>query len=843
MTFPKALLTGAFTFSKAWQSDRCQKCSIYFAFFHMWRHLCIAHVSIGAHDSGMFKRSLSRGSSIVAALTLVGILSILLVFTQILLPNTNPSSQSAQASTPLPTARPAAAGSSANEVTAQCTKAKKDAAAAYGQPPALNQPFTANVTENNKCIAAIYDEALGNAVKAKSPNTDPRTAPESYKCVGEVTKVTMNAKGQGDIQSTPGDTNSEEGVCKTTFCDSAGKCGPVQNKTGGQSIQTWATESQTVSTLSPDLLKGTVSLGAADAQTQASLNEAFASQIDPQIAAQKAQVDSAQAKLNELQASDDSSRINETRAAQQDLEKQQQQLAALEKQKTDFAANIKQDISQNPGGIDPGGDQPGVASVCAKSGTCVDPNGKEIPKSTFTPPSGGTPAPQTPEKPNTGGGLGDIGKALQGFLGGLAKGLTGAGTPATGAACPSDPSAYAAQQQQYQSQLQQYQYQMQQYQYQQQQMQYQYQVNGYVPVSQPTPPIAPVACTPGATSNTCAAAPPQPATGCGAGYTIKPVTTNQSNGAACTTGWQCAPDGTTAVTPTAQLSCQPQVADVGMSVSLSYGCTNATGSSGSGFATLGATSGSTTTVIAAPPAGSNTATFGLTCTNQNLTGQASCSVQISKPSIVLLANPKVVATSTLSTVGWVTSGMSSCVVSSPQQADFTAANAANKSVNGMATTSPVTQTTDILLHCVTLGGGTRDATTTITVGGAGAGTGGGLTVTSSSDGKSIARGAVNTIQWTATGTPSGSKMSLWLYDVHLGSVTGLISAELAASGSYAWTLPGATDTCDVTSDTVCGTDLVPGRTYGIEADLYTGSLSSPVYNGQAYTPDVFTITQ
>jgi hypothetical protein len=47
--------------------------------------------------------------------------------------------------------------------------------------------------------------------------------------------------------------------------------------------------------------------------------------------------------------------------------------------------------------------------------------------------------------------------------------------------------------------------------------------------------------------------------------------------------------------------------------------------------------------------------------------------------------------------------------------DFTAANANNTSVNGMASTSPITTSVNILLRCNTLGGATKVATTTITV--------------------------------------------------------------------------------------------------------------------------------
>ena len=819
--------------------------------------MLIAHTSPGAHDSIMFKRSLSRGTSIVAALALVGVLSVALVFTQVLLPNTQAGSQTAEAATPMPTARPAAAGSNSAKVTARCSAAKKAAINNGGQSPELNQPFSKNTTESNICIGAVLDQGLVSALEAQKVQ-NPQLDERAYKCVGEEGKVYMDAKGTGTIISRASATVAE-GKCFTKFCDITGvNCSAGSETAGGQTIQAWAANPATAATLSPDMLKGVASLGPADPQTQAALNNAFGQTIDPQIATQQGNVDTAKQKLDDIASNcsfggttTDQSCIDATKAAQEDLQKQQQQLADLQKQKADFASSIKNDLPPDPtldcssadnannprcypgvtgdktGGCSPGQVNFGGKCVASKAGD------------TFTPPAA---APQAPTKSDNSGGGGGIAQALQSMLSGLMKGLGGAGGAATGAACPSDPTAYAAQQQQYQQQLQQYNYQMQQYQYQQQQQQYQAQTTGYVPISQPVAPVAPVACTPTSSSNTCAAAPAQPATGCPAGTTIRPVTSQGSNGATCTTGWQCA--ASNATTPTAQLSCQPQVADVGMMLTISYGCTNATGSTGSGFNSLGATSGSTTTVLTAPPTGVNKATFGITCINQNLSGQASCDVQVSKPSIVLVANPKVVATSTASTVGWVTSGMSSCVISSPQQADFTATNAGNTSVNGMATTSPITQDTDILLHCVTLGGGTRDATTTIvTTGSNGGEQTGTITVNSSADGSSIARGSINTISWSSANPPSGSKMSLWLYDVRLGSITAIIANELNASSTYAWTLPKATDTCDESTNFVCGTDLIPGRQYGIEADMYTGTPANASYGAQAYSPDVFTITQ
>ena len=166
--------------------------------------------------------------------------------------------------------------------------------------------------------------------------------------------------------------------------------------------------------------------------------------------------------------------------------------------------------------------------------------------------------------------------------------------------------------------------------------------------------------------------------------------------------------------PTAEISCQPKKADPGMTLAITWGCSLGT-SVGSGFSTGGARSGSATTTLAAPPLGTNVVSFGLTCSNKGLTAHASCEVQVAKPAIVLVANPKSVESGSTSQIGWVTSGMEECVVSSPQQSDFTARNADLTNVNGTAETSPVTQATTILLTCTTLGGNTREATTTVSV--------------------------------------------------------------------------------------------------------------------------------
>ena len=173
--------------------------------------------------------------------------------------------------------------------------------------------------------------------------------------------------------------------------------------------------------------------------------------------------------------------------------------------------------------------------------------------------------------------------------------------------------------------------------------------------------------------------------------------------------------------PKATLSCEPKVADVGATLAISFSCSIGT-SAGSGFETGGISSGATTTTIKAPPGSANTATYSLTCTNEGKTDTASCTVQVAKPAIVFIANPKKVEDGETSALGWVTSGMkeNSCAVSSPDIPAFTADNADKKSTNGAATTPELLAKDNndtsyhFVLQCMTLGGATKSASTTVT---------------------------------------------------------------------------------------------------------------------------------
>ena len=346
------------------------------------------------------------------------------------------------------------------------------------------------------------------------------------------------------------------------------------------------------------------------------------------------------------------------------------------------------------------------AGICPCKGTPTRcPNGGTPPNcSTFTPPPT-QPPPNTRQQ-----------NPIQDLMKSLGKMFGGGGVPGGASApprppaqqCSTDSAAYQQQQQQYQQQLQQYNYQLQQYNYQRQLAQYNSTYYGSS-ASLPPPPMQPQACVP-STGGQCKSQPQQPpASSCTVGVW------RANYAGACISNWQCIPNQntTTPETPKAELSCEPKVADVGMTLNISYSCSSGT-AAGNGFTTTGQ-SGSATAIIASPPAGTNTASYSLTCTNEGKTAGAQCSVQVGRPSIILVANPKTVRKNEISLIGWTTAGMKSCVISSSEQADFTARNAPNTSTTGAATTSPVTSDARFLLHCETVAGGTKEATATVRI--------------------------------------------------------------------------------------------------------------------------------
>ncbi|MBI5457590.1 hypothetical protein HY971_02605 [Candidatus Kaiserbacteria bacterium] len=481
------------------------------------------------------------------------------------------------------------------------------------------------------------------------------------------------------------------------------------------------------------------------------------------------------------------------------------------------------------------------ASTCPKSGPAPKPGAKtDVPKpevkpevkkgdgtpdakpevKTPTPPAGPGAGPGTGgEKPGgdkPGGGGGDIGKALSSMLEGLMKALGAPQSPpaAPAQACSTDQNVYAQQQQQYQQQLQQYNYQLQQQQYQQQMNQFYAERNGGITPPDLPLPQRPTPCSP-STGNQCRDQVPQPnPNNCTTG------SWQPTYSGACITNWQCIPTGGGA--PKATLSCSPEVADVGQQIAITYGCSSGIASSSS-FTITTQPGGSATTTVQNPPAGTNTATYSLACVDGAKTSGAQCSVQVSRPTIILVANPATVtAASSTSLISWLTTGMDSCVISSPDMPGFTIQNMSNTSVAGAATTTPLTSAARIHLECQTLAGGTKGATTTVHVAGVPDNFAGGLVEASSTiDGATVPLGTTTTIAWRTINPPPGSAISLWLVDVQGGEVVGLIAGGKATSGSYDWHVPNAGDACPSGTPYVCDTDLVSGRDYMIEADLYT----------------------
>lgn len=168
--------------------------------------------------------------------------------------------------------------------------------------------------------------------------------------------------------------------------------------------------------------------------------------------------------------------------------------------------------------------------------------------------------------------------------------------------------------------------------------------------------------------------------------------------------------------PKAEISCRPQEADVGMSIAVSYACHNSATSGGSGFSTNNQLSGSATPTVEAPTLGSDSVIYGLTCSKEGKTDSAQCVVKINPTSIVLIANPKDVASGEEANIGWITNGMESCTISSPTLASFTSENAGNTSPSGVAKTPALTEDTTFVLTCTTKSGGTKTAETTVNVG-------------------------------------------------------------------------------------------------------------------------------
>jgi hypothetical protein len=179
-----------------------------------------------------------------------------------------------------------------------------------------------------------------------------------------------------------------------------------------------------------------------------------------------------------------------------------------------------------------------------------------------------------------------------------------------------------------------------------------------------------------------------------------------------------------AAQPTAEISsCTPKIVDVDKKVTVAYKCTNAVSSTGTNFSTTGQTEGTVEVTMQKPPVGINTIGYGVVCTAQN--GQTAtapiCEVEINQPLVITVANPSDVSPGDDSTIGWVTKGMSSCVISSPDLPGFTEDNQNKMNVNGTAKTPELSDDATFVLTCETRGGNKKYATTTVSVTGSASG--------------------------------------------------------------------------------------------------------------------------
>jgi hypothetical protein len=809
----------------------------------------------------------SRGSSVLAALILVVLVGgVALAISTLATPGHGLSYSGSQVADVGATADAERSSDAfTSGAPANCQEAKQ---------AALGRVFGPDSVNINNGQSGTMDACWG----AYSTTGKPSNNPADYACVGRSGYAQF---GDGIVTvKTSVNKLSEGGKCTIAICQD-GKCAGAKRFDGINFSQTAASPSDPTTSLVQENGTGAAYPADLNNQDSAAINRAFYTTPEE-----------AERALNDVQIAANNDRLQELKdyinncdencedvdSAFQESSDLEAQNAVLQAQSDKLKADISNDLSAKSDALQPGdyqGEDPtsidkvlgGAPSDCKSSG-CVDLNSNNYgPTDTFGSKDsadvnkdtgltdckseacasknqnvyggdktgnggygGGSSGSEKTDTKSSGG----LNGLMQSLFGGLMRALTGATGGAGGAgACTSDQNAYNQQLQQYQQQMTLYNQQLQQYNYQS----YLAQQQGYLPPPQPTPPQQPCFTQSGSPVQ-CTTSPAQPdPAGCQGG-TWRPTA---QSGNSCITGWQCVP-GNGSGAPTAQLSCQPQVADVGMSIAISFSCGNATGSAGQGFDTANRLSGSASTTIANPPAGATKATFGLQCINGSVPATASCSVDIARPSIILVANPKVVAENASSTIGWITTGMQSCTVSSPDLPEFTALNAMSTTTGGAAITPPLSQSATFLLHCTTLGGQTKDATTTVQVGAPGSDFGGGVSVSSNAEGHSINRGETMTIAWqSATSAPAAAEIDLWLYDTALEEPTALIKAYLNATGTYSWKLPLASDACDANSSAVCGTDLVPGREYAVEAVLYPDSDPDSQYIDYGFTDGTFII--
>lgn len=695
--------------------------------FHIFRAFLIAYVPRGAHDRRMFSYS-PAGSRGVAQLAFVGLVALVgLGF---------------------------AAGIAAG---VDIGRESQVAAAASEPPPSLDDTGGAGKSPG----AGVSVKAQCNSMEVNTLRSNGTKHTNAVaKCFNESTGFDGVKRKMLAKKAAPGCELAEEGKCIVRYCVPAGmtkdgkeRCFIAKKCEAGDADKGEKCVNDSISTLSSMSPKDALAhafktfsdadrksiLGALRPDSQKLISDAFKTEAAEADAAVKMGTDAVK------KAEEDLKRLSEecgmalyvgsecskadVDAAARKLEEEKENLRKAEEYKKKLTETAKY---LEPDDVTTGGtkgscayglvwkdgecyvykdgkyEKVGTESAPCAPGQIKDTSGKCVAANTFNPP------PETrlntsdpgPGRDGTNPNLGGIAPLLSA----LAK-LLGGTTPQQGAACPTDQNAYAQYQQQYNQQLQQYNAALQQY-------NYQVQVAQLQGLPMPPAPTPPTPCTPSnnTSSSSCASPPAVPTSACSAGWKPTYGGTSgtsgvSSSGSQCITGWQCG----SANAPVAQLSCQPDLADIGMTVALSFGCQNATTATGQGFSTNGELSGSTTTVIANVPQNATAVNFALTCTNQGAVDSKQCSVRINKPSIVLVANPKIISSGQTSSIGWVTAGIESCVVSSPDNKAFTDENAGTAKKSSVAQTPALSQTTSFVLDCTTLAGSEKQATTTVTV--------------------------------------------------------------------------------------------------------------------------------
>lgn len=552
--------------------------------------------------------------------------------------------------------------------------------------------------EKDRCVSAIY----------KGEDVEPE-------CKGLSARVYINKDGTGRVVSGP-NAGVDQGTCKTTFCkppdytleQEVDQCSETKNVKGGSDLRSGAATPEIFATLPKEQQQGILaSLSSAerDALSSALRGAEIGAGIDIEQARQA--VDNAQERLQQIaEGCTTGCDANAIPDAQADLAKKQATLDALEAQQQRLAGSqnslaevAQQGPPQEPpagggqqppagGGQQPpagGGQQPPAtdpASAMAKARADAERIAREAGKalSTFGDPKSGGSGSQSPLSM-----LGQMLSSLAKMGGGLFGGGSSCGTKTT-----------------YQTQT----VYVENYYGELVPTQRQVPVQSAVPCPQPAPAPAPA---PGASQSAqCPTPPVQPdPSGCSGG-SWRPT----YNGA-CVANWQCV-GGTIDIPLIAQITCDPSIVDARANLNIFYSCSTGT-SAGAGFSTGGAQSGVTTVAVQDPPPNTNTSVYGIQCTSGTRTATKQCTVQVGKPSLVFVVNPEKVKSGNAATLGWVSTGMRSCVVSSPDLSVFTADNALKTNVNGVATTPALTSATRFLLHCMTQGGSTRDATSTVSI--------------------------------------------------------------------------------------------------------------------------------